>query len=131
RSRPTSPPAATPPGRRPRSDTAAGAAARRPRALSSLEMTVNERGYTVVELAIALLILVLAASLLIPNLRAYSQEVQLMGAAQVFKGKFRLAQSIAMRRGVETAIRFERGADGIDYYSVYVDGNRNGVLSAD
>ena len=92
---------------------------------------MNERGYTVVELAIALLILVLAASLLIPNLRAYSQEVQLMGAAQVFKGKFRLAQSIAMRRGVETAIRFERGADGIDYYSVYVDGNRNGVLSAD
>ena len=54
-----------------------------------------------------------------------------MGAAQVFKGRFRLAQSMAIRRGVETAIRFETGRDGLAYYSIYIDGNRNGVLSAD
>ena len=92
---------------------------------------MNERGHTLLELLIAIAILAVGASWLISGLRAYSQEVQLMGAAQVFKGRFRLAQSAALRRGVETAIRFERGTDGLEYYSVYVDGNRNGVLSAD
>ena len=69
---------------------------------------MNERGHTLLELLIAIAILAVGASWLIPGLRAYSQEVQLMGAAQVFKGRFRLAQSAALRRGVETAIRFGR-----------------------
>ena len=53
-----------------------------------------------------------------------------MGAGRIFEGEFRKARSIAMRRNTQTAIRFER-RDGVDYYSTYVDGNRNGVLSAD
>jgi type II secretory pathway pseudopilin PulG len=92
---------------------------------------VNEHGRTVLELLVVLVLLLLTATVLIPGLRAYSQEVHLMGAAQVFRGRFRLAQSMAIRRGVETAIRFETGRDGLAYYSIYVDGNRNGVLSAD
>jgi hypothetical protein len=84
-----------------------------------------------VELLVVLAILLVAATWLIPNIRAYSQEVYLMGAAQDFRGRFRLAQTMAIRRGVETAIRFETGADGVAYYSIYVDGNHNGVLSAD
>src|SRR5262245_46011306 len=78
-----------------------------------------------------MVLLLLTATVLIPGIRAYSQEVHLMGAAQAFRGRFREAQSMAIRRGVETAIRFETGADGIAYYSIYIDGNRNGVLKAD
>jgi hypothetical protein len=67
---------------------------------------------------------------LIPGLRAYSQEAQLMGAAQTFCGQFREAYSMAVKQNVATAIRFETGANGPSY-SLYRDGNDNGVLSVD
>ncbi len=91
---------------------------------------MNERGHTLLEVVLVLALLLVAASFLIPGLRAYSQEAQLMGAAQTFRGRFREAQSIAVRRNVETAIRFETGVSGPSY-STYIDGNGNGVLSAD
>jgi hypothetical protein len=91
---------------------------------------VNERGSTLLEVVIVLALILLSASMLAPNLRAYSQEAQIRGAAQVFQGRFREAYSIAVRRNVATAIRFESGPGGT-FYSLYVDGNSNGVLSAD
>ena len=91
---------------------------------------MNERGRSLLELLIVLALMLLSAAMLLPNLRAYSQEAQITGAAQVFQGRFREAYSTAIRRNVETAIRFETGARGTSY-SVYIDGNGNGVLSAD
>lgn len=91
---------------------------------------MNERGHTLLEIVLVIALILIASSMLIPGLRAYSQETQLMGAAQVFRGRFREAQTIAVRRGVETAIRFEVLPTGT-YYSLYVDGNHNGVLKVD
>jgi prepilin-type N-terminal cleavage/methylation domain-containing protein len=91
---------------------------------------MNERGRTLIELLLVLAIVLVAASMLIPGLRAYSQEAQLMGAAQAFRGRFREAYSIAIKKNVATAIRFET-VGGVTFYSLYVDGNHNGVLSAD
>jgi hypothetical protein len=81
-------------------------------------------------MVLVLALILLVASFSMPSLRAYSQEVHLMGAAQSFRGQFREAYSIAIKRNVETAIRFETGPDG-PAYSIYIDGNHNGVLSAD
>jgi type II secretory pathway pseudopilin PulG len=91
---------------------------------------MNERGHTLLEMVLVLGLILLTASLLIPRLRAYSQEAELLGAAQKFRSQFREAYSIALRRNVETAIRFETGTHG-PVYSTYIDGNRNGVLSSD
>ena len=91
---------------------------------------MNERGHSLLEMVLVLAIILLTASLLIPGLRAYSQEAHLLGAAQKFRGQFRVAYSMAVKRNVNTAIRFETGAGG-PTYSLYADGNRNGVLSAD
>jgi hypothetical protein len=91
---------------------------------------VNEQGRTVLEMAVVLASILVLASVFVPGLRAYSQEVQLMGAAQAFRGHFREASSIAIAKNVQTAIRFEDGPAG-PTYSIYVDGNHNGVLSAD
>jgi type II secretion system GspH-like protein len=91
---------------------------------------VNEHGRTVLEMVVVLAFILVLASVFVPGLRAYSQEVQLMGAAQAFRGQFREAYSIAIAKNVQTAIRFESGAQG-PTYSIYVDGNHNGVLSAD
>jgi type II secretory pathway pseudopilin PulG len=91
---------------------------------------MNERGRTLLEMVFVLALILILSSILMPGLRAYSQEVQLMGAAQSFRGQFREAYSVAIKQNVQTAIRFESGPDG-PTYSIYVDGNHNGVLSAD
>src|SRR6185295_3455137 len=63
-------------------------------------------------------------------LRAYAAEAGVRGAGQQFKGTFRLARSTAIRLNVYTAIRFERAGDKWNY-SVYADGDNDGVQSAD
>jgi prepilin-type N-terminal cleavage/methylation domain-containing protein len=89
-----------------------------------------ERGHTLVEMIAVLAILVICGTLSVPHIRAYSAEAHLLGAGQVFRGEFRKARAMAAMRGVNTAIRFESEADGW-HLATYMDGNRNGVLSAD
>jgi type II secretory pathway pseudopilin PulG len=89
-----------------------------------------ERGHTLVELVVVVAILVVFGTLSVPHIRAYSAEVHLLGAGQVFRGEFRKARSMAATRGVYTALRFERQGAGWNL-STYADGNRNGVLSSD
>jgi len=90
-----------------------------------------ERGHTLVELIVVLAILVIFGTLSVPHIRAYSAESHLVGAGQVFRGEFRKARSMAVMRGVNTALRFESASDGGWYLATYADGNRNGVLSSD
>lgn len=91
---------------------------------------MSERGHTLVEMLAAAAIVLIMASAAIPHLKAYAVEAHLLAAGRVFKGEFLRAKSIAVRSGAQTAIRFENGPLGPSY-SVYMDGNRNGVLSAD
>jgi type II secretion system GspH-like protein len=91
---------------------------------------MSERGYSLAETLVAIGILMTLAAIATPMLRAYSVEAQLLGAGREFEMRFWRARSIAVRSGVETAIRFERRPDGV-FYSLYSDGNWNGVLSAD
>lgn len=91
---------------------------------------MNERGHTLVEMIMVLAILVIFGTLSVPHIRAYSEEVHLLGAGHVFRGEFRKARSIAVMRGVNTALRFEEEGGGW-WLSTYADGNRNGVLSSD
>jgi hypothetical protein len=67
----------------------------------------------------------------VPMFRARFADTHILGAGQQFKSHFRLAWSTAVRSGKYTGIRFERVGDGRVFYSVYSDGNGNGVLSAD
>lgn len=95
-----------------------------------LEVDVNQCGHTLVEMVVVVAILVIFGTLSVPHIRAYSEEVHLLGAGQVFRGEFRKARSMAAMRNVNTALRFESQAGGWTL-STYADGNRNGVLSLD
>ena len=92
---------------------------------------MNERGHTLVEMIMVLAIIVIFGTLSVPHIRAYSAEAHLVGAGQVFRGEFRKARSMAIMRGVNTALRFEAEPGGGWTLSTYADGNRNGVLSGD
>ena len=91
---------------------------------------MNEHGHTLLEMVIVVAIILILASVSIPYLRAYTVEAHALGAGRLFKAEFRKARGIAAMRKVNTAIRFERQGDR-DYFSVYVDGNLNGVRADD
>ena len=87
-------------------------------------------GHTLVEMLVVAAILLVGAAIAVPYLKAYRAESHLMGSARQFKSRFRQAQSEAVRRNVNTAIRFEQGGSRWRY-SVYVDGDWDGVRSDD
>jgi len=91
---------------------------------------MEERGVTVLEMLIVLVLIVFSIGVAAPAIRAYSAEAHLLGAGRVFKVQFLKARSMATRSGAYTAIRFERNGDQATF-SVYSDGNWNGVRSAD
>ena len=93
-------------------------------------MTNRQAGLSLFELTVVCGILGVLTAVGMPNFRAYSARAHLYGATRVFEGEFRKARSMAVRGGVYTAIRFER-LDEEPQFSVYADGNRNGVRSAD
>jgi type II secretory pathway pseudopilin PulG len=91
---------------------------------------MTNRGYSLVEIIVVLGILMIAVAAAAPAIHAYSVDAYLVGAARQFEGCFRRAHSIAVKQNAYTAIRFDRGPEGVSY-SLYTDGNRNGVVKAD
>jgi hypothetical protein len=66
----------------------------------------------------------------VPALRAWHVRSQLVGVAEIFKGEFRLARSLAIRRNAYTALCFEQRDDGV-YLRVALDRDFDGVQSRD
>jgi type II secretory pathway pseudopilin PulG len=87
-------------------------------------------GYSLVEMLLALLLLMILMAIGLPGVLAATRDAHVLGAADVFKQEFRKARSVAATTNRQTAIRFEQTADGA-FVSVYQDGNHNGVLGAD
>ena len=87
---------------------------------------MRESGHTLVELLVVVAILLAGFAVGLPSLKAASVEAHITGAADVFKGEFLRARTIATHNGVYTALRFERVEGGF-VLSTYVDGNYNGV----
>ena len=92
---------------------------------------MNDKGFSLLEMVVVLGLMLVVGAFAAPAIKAYSVEAHLLGAGRVFKWEFMKARSIAVRSGVETAIRFEVAADGSYQYSTYSDRNNNGVLAAD
>lgn len=96
-----------------------------------MTISTRTRGYSLLELLVSLAIILIMASVALPNILGFWQESALMGAAQGFKAEFMRARSIAAKKNTQTALRFETGSDGQITFSTYIDGNSNGVLGAD
>lgn len=82
------------------------------------------------EMLVVVAIVSLMAAVGLPHFETYLEEAHLLGAGRQFKAEFLRGRSIATRMNVYAAIRFEDGPDGPSF-SLYADGNHNGVRSAD
>lgn len=92
---------------------------------------MRSRGFSLLELLVVIGMLLAMMAVSLPIYRSMTADSHLLAAGGLFKSHFRLAASRAVARNVYTAIRFESRPSGQVWYSVYQDGNHNGVLSAD
>ena len=91
---------------------------------------MSTRGHSLVELLVVVAIMMTTAAVAVPFFRPAFADAHLLAAGQEFCSTFRLAASMAARRNVYTAIRFERDGDQVRY-AVYCDGDHDGVLADD
>lgn len=88
------------------------------------------KGYSLLELLMALTVMVIVGGAAIPLAHASVDRTRAAAAANYLAGRLAIARFEAVRRSAYVAIQFVRQSDGYQMRS-YVDGNRNGVLVRD
>ncbi|HEY0553219.1 MAG TPA: GspH/FimT family pseudopilin [Thermoanaerobaculia bacterium] len=88
-------------------------------------------GFQLAELTIVLAIVAFMMMLGAPQLLRGSGDLRLRLAADELVGVLRLARSWAVRNDANVAVKFRTAADGTVTFTLYRDGNGNGVLTAD
>src|SRR5581483_182713 len=91
---------------------------------------MNTCGYSAIELLFTMGIAATISGIAVPQMLVSIDDVRAAGAARYLAGHFQHARMQAAARSAEVALRFSQDARGYSF-AVYVDGNRNGVLTAD
>jgi len=94
-------------------------------------MSWNENGFNLVELIVVLSIFALIAAVGVPPILALTGDLRLHMAAQELGGTLRLARSEAARRNANVAVKFRPARGGGATYTLYRDGDGDGVLNRD
>src|SRR4051812_7681836 len=85
---------------------------------------------TLAELTVTLGLVATASATAFPRLLAGLDDARVAGAARYMSSRLAESRSDAIMRAREVAVRFAP-ANGTYSFTVYVDGNRNGVLTRD
>jgi prepilin-type N-terminal cleavage/methylation domain-containing protein len=90
----------------------------------------HQRGFTLPELLFVAAVAATLVGIAVPMFEHTADDMQTAMAARYLAGRIHAARHDALRRSAATALRFQAGPP--DYhYTPYVDGNANGVRSAD
>jgi type II secretory pathway pseudopilin PulG len=87
-------------------------------------------GYSLVELMFVVGLVATLSGVAIPEMLAALDDFRATGAARYVAARLQRARMEAVMRSTEVAVKFTRTPAGYAF-AVYVDGNRNGVRSAD
>jgi len=87
-------------------------------------------GYCLMELMAALSIAATVTAIAVPQLLAAIDNFRTLGAVRYVATRLQLARMEAIARNANVAIRFVQSGSSYDY-TVYQDGNGNGVMSRD
>src|SRR4051812_32703768 len=88
------------------------------------------RGYSFVELMVVMAIGVTLSAMALPEYLTTLDDMRANGAARHIAGRFQRARMEAVTRSAMVGVQFTQTASGYSY-AVYVDGNRNGILTRD
>lgn len=91
----------------------------------------SQSGFQLLELLVGLVILGLFATLLTPALLRSSAGLRVRLAATEIAGVLRRARSTAIVRSAKVAVKFRTRGDGRVTYTLYRDGDGDGVLTRD
>jgi len=95
-----------------------------------VRMLRRTAGYSLIELVFALGLIVTLGGIAVPQILAALDDYQTYGAVRYMSGRLHEARMTAVTRTANAAMRFTRTEHSYAY-AVYLDGNRNGVRSAD
>jgi type II secretory pathway pseudopilin PulG len=90
----------------------------------------QSRGYSLLELLATIALSVTHGAAAIPEYLAAADDVRASGAAYHISGRLQRARMEAVLRSAMVGVQFTQTASGYSY-AVYLDGNRNGVLTRD
>jgi hypothetical protein len=90
----------------------------------------RESGYSLVDLLAAMAISVTFGAAAIPQCLTAMDDLRASGAAYHISGRLQRARMEAVVRSAMVGVQFTQSASGYSY-AVYVDGNRNGILTRD
>jgi type II secretory pathway pseudopilin PulG len=108
----------------------APAPAAKPQTTKPSITTVSASGFTLVELLFALGLAAVLCGLAVPSILRTIDRSRALAAVRYLASRMTLARMQAATWGAAVALRFEQTGDGL-VFSIYRDGNRNGVLTAD
>ena len=76
----------------------------------------HEYGFSLVEMAVTLLVLGLMAAITIPVIRGFSESHRLRGATENLAGQIRMVREKAIATGVDQTMHFYLDTHGADYH---------------
>jgi len=88
-------------------------------------------GYSLLELTMVMGLGATLTAAAVPQYLSGLDDVRAKGAAHHLAGRLQNARTEAVKRSAMVGIQFTQTPDGTYSYAVYVDGNRNGVLTRD
>jgi type II secretory pathway pseudopilin PulG len=94
-------------------------------------MKSHEKGFQLAELIVSLAVLVLILLLGAPSLVQATSDMRLRLAAYELVGVLRLARSSAVQLDANVAVKFRTAKDGTVTFTLYRDGDGDGVLNKD
>ncbi|MFL6261449.1 MAG: Tfp pilus assembly protein FimT/FimU [Thermoanaerobaculia bacterium] len=94
-------------------------------------MTSHAKGFQLAELAVSLAVLTLLVLLGAPSLVQASGDLRLRLAAGELAGVLHLARASAVRLDANVAVKFRTEKDGTVTFTLYRDGDGDGVLNRD
>jgi type II secretory pathway pseudopilin PulG len=92
-----------------------------------MRSSLEPPGFTVIEVAFALGVAATLSGLALPPMLRALDDYRAAGAARLVASRLQRARMEAVRRSATVAVRFTDSGD----FATFVDGNANGVLSAD
>jgi prepilin-type N-terminal cleavage/methylation domain-containing protein len=87
-------------------------------------------GFSLLELMLVVSVMTIVVALAVPAVLAGLEHARTAGAARYVAGRLALARMEAVKRTAAVGWRFERAGADVQY-AMYVDGNGNGIRTAD